>query len=132
MKIIKKLKLHISFSLFLLSICISSTIHCNNDNEINDNDVATEQEAPNFAFSYENEDIINIINQLATLKNLNVIFPPGDILNTKVTLHMEKKITITQAWDILNTLLDVAGFFIVPQDSLIRIVRSGKEISREP
>ncbi len=58
--------------------------------------------------------------------------PQGDILNAKVTLHIEKKITLTQAWDLLNTLLDIAGFFIIPQGSTIRIVRSGKEISREP
>jgi general secretion pathway protein D len=90
-----------------------------------------EQKA-DFLFNYDNEDVINIINQLAALKDLNVIFPPGDILNVKVTLHMEKKVTVTEAWDILNTLLDVAGFFIVPQGSLIRIVKSGKEISREP
>ena len=60
--------------------------------------------------------------KLAALKNLNVIFPQGDILNAKVTLHIEKKITLTQAWDLLNTLLDIAGFFIVPQGSIIRIV----------
>src|SRR5438132_5469456 len=135
MNIIKKLKLPISFSLFLLSICSSSTVLGEIDNDTDD--IMTEQEVieeekPDFIFNYENEDIITIINALATLKNLNIIFPPGDILNVKVTLHMEKKVTLTQAWDILNTLLDVAGFFIVPQGSLMRIVRSGKEISREP
>jgi general secretion pathway protein D len=69
------------------------------------------------------------------LKNVNVIFPPGDVLNNpgiKVTLHIDEKITLSQAWNLLNTLLDVAGFFIVPQGNMVRIIKTGKEISREP
>lgn len=89
-------------------------------------------EVADILFSYDNEDITNIINKLAALKNLNVIFPQGEALKVTVTLHIDEKITITQAWDLLNTLLDVAGFFIVPQGSMVRIVKSGKEISREP
>lgn len=91
-----------------------------------------EPKMPDVLFSYENEDITNIINQLAELKNVNVIFPPGDVLNARVTLHLEKKIPLEQAWNLLETLLDVAGFFIVPQGSIMRIVKSSKEISREP
>jgi general secretion pathway protein D len=91
-----------------------------------------EQEVADFNFNYNNVDIVTIINELAALKELNVILPPGDTLAVKVTLHIEKKITLTQAWDMLNTLLDVAGYFIVPEGSIIRIVKSGKEISREP
>src|SRR6266404_4876276 len=121
------------FFLLLLSTCTVPLLHCDEALESNVADIAEASvELPDFNFNYENEDIITIINQLAALKNLNVIFPPGDILNAKVTLHMEKKITLSQAWDILNTLLDAAGFFIVPEGSIIRIVRSGKEISREP
>lgn len=129
MKIIKKLKLHAFFSFLFLSAW-TGAIYCENDNA--NDETVTEQEVADFVFSYNNEDIINIINQLATLKNVNVIFPPGDVLSGKVTLHVDKKITPSQAWDILNTLLDVAGFYVVPQDTIVRIVKSGKEISREP
>src|SRR5579863_8907436 len=119
---------------FILSAC-TTIMHCDTNNSLDTvTEVPTEAtvELPDFDFNYDNEDIINIINQLAARKNLNVIFPPGDILNVKVTLHIDKKITVSQAWDTLNTLLDNAGFFIVPQGPMIRIVRSGKEISREP
>lgn len=92
----------------------------------------TDVEPNDIVFSYDNTDIIDIINSLASLKNLNVILPPADILNVKVSIHFDEKMTLSQAWNILNTLLDIAGFFIVPQGSLIRVVRSGKEISREP
>jgi general secretion pathway protein D len=98
-------------------------------------DTSDEEEVADIIFNYENEDISNIINKLAALKNLNVIFPPGDVFNnppTKVSLHIDQKLTIDQAWELLNTLLDVTGFFIVPQGSMIRIIKTGKEMSREP
>ena len=131
MKIIKKLKLKISFPCILLSLCTLSTINCKKiKNE--SIETVTEQEPADFNFNYENQDIVTIINELSALKNLNVILPPGDFLAIKVTLHIDKKITLTQAWNLLNTLLDVAGYFIVPEGSIIRIVKSGKDISREP
>src|SRR5260221_1341324 len=124
------------FLMILVNLYTVSTLHCDETEIELATDIAekgtVEKEVADFNFNYENEDIVTIINTLAALKNLNVIFPPGDILNVKVTLHIDKKITLSQAWDVLTTLLDGAGFFIVPQESTIRIVRSGKEISREP
>src|SRR3990172_5440188 len=131
MKIINIVKQKLFFSFIILSICAGSLIHCQETAD-DIEEIATEQETPDVLFSYENEDLSNIINQLAALKNVNVIFPPGETLNTKVTLHIEKKIPLAQAWNLLDTLLDVAGFFIVPQGSIMRIVKSGEEISREP
>ena len=127
----------------LISTCILSPLYCQNAKEqkisadVSDKTLADtdEQEEADIVFHYENEDITNIINKLATLKDINVIFPPGDVLSNpgiKVTLHIDKKITISQAWNLLNTLLDVAGFFIVPQGNIIRIIKTGKEMSREP
>lgn len=131
MKIMKQ------YFLFFLTLCTVSLIRCDETEvefatDIEAEKESVEKEIADFNFNYENEDIVTIINKLAALKNLNVIFPPGDILNVKVTLHIDKKITLSQAWDVLTTLLDGAGFFLVPQESTIRIVRSGKEISREP
>lgn len=76
---------------------ITSTLYCENTADVSTDILTTQEEIANFNFNYENEDIINIINQLAALKDLNVILPQGDILNAKVTLHIEKKITLTQA-----------------------------------
>lgn len=46
---------------------------------------------------------------------------------------MDKKLTIDEAWDVLGTLLDIAGFTMVPYENSIRIIKNpGKDISREP
>jgi len=141
MNIIKKspFKTHYTFILLNILLCIPSTINStskikkNAENaSIQEDMELSESEPADFDFNYNNTDINVIINELAALKNLNVIFPPGDSLAIKVTLHIEHKITPTQAWNVLNTLLDAAGYFIVPTESIIRIVKSGKEISREP
>lgn len=126
--------------LFLLVLFTISPLSCQNISEDNgsessvlQNESSAEQvEEKDILFHYENEDITTIINKLAALKDINVIFPPGEILNTKVTLHIDEKITLSQAWELLNTLLDVTGFFIVPQGSIIRIIKTTKEMSREP
>ncbi len=117
------------FALFFLECSYAREEVTETSNE--NTELASELEPADITFRYTNESIATIINQLAAEKNLNVIFP-GDILNVQVTLHIEKKLTLTQAWDLLNTLLDVAGFFIIPQGSMIRVVKNGKEMAREP
>src|SRR5690606_3326281 len=84
-------------------------------------------------FNYENEDLVNIINTFAQLKNINIILPQADPINTKITLHLEKKLTLTQAWELLETILDNAGFTMVPNGNTTRIIKNpGRDISREP
>jgi general secretion pathway protein D len=127
---IKNVKLTICFSFALLFSLYSSLY---SQNSINDSaEYTAESLEADIPFSYENESINNIINELAALKNINVIFPQGDILNVKVTLDIDEKLTINQAWDVLNTLLDVAGFVIIPQGSTIRIIKTSKDVAREP
>jgi general secretion pathway protein D len=84
-------------------------------------------------FYFDNEDLIDIINYLASLKEVNVVLPMGaNAINAKVTLHLEEKITIDQAWDILYTLLDLAGYSMIVQENMYRIVKTSKDVVREP
>ena len=42
-------------------------------------------------FSYENEDLVNIINQLAQEKRVNILLPQGaDEIKAKVTFSLKK------------------------------------------
>lgn len=84
------------------------------------------------SFYFDNEDLIDIINFLAAEKEVNVILPVGAAaINTKVTLHLEDKITIDEAWDILYTLLDIAGYSMVARDDTYNIVKTTTDINRE-
>lgn len=133
MKIIKIIGLCFLFT------CIAFGQNAINENEDEDNETEAVQtetvqhEEQMIAFSYKNEDIINIINSLAALKDVNVILPQAaNAINAKVTLHLDKKLTVNEAWDLLVTLLDTAGFSIVPNNAMITIVKKTKDIVREP
>ena len=86
-----------------------------------------------FMFHYDNEDLVNVINELAAEKEVNVILPQGpNAINAKLTLHVDKKLSIEQAWELLLTILDVAGFTVVPKNGFLMIVKNSAAISREP
>jgi len=92
-----------------------------------------DEATPTFMFHYENEDLVNVINELTAQKEVNVILPQGpNAINAKLTLQIDKKFNIEQAWELLLTILDVAGFTVVPRNGLLSIVKNTTAISREP
>lgn len=128
MTIMNKVKQIAYFSCIALSICTAYQLHgmASTEETIEQNDAT-------LLFSFDNEDLTNIINTFANVKGINIIFPQADPINTKVTLHIDKRLTINECWDLLGTILDVAGFTMVPHQNNIRIIKNpGKEISREP
>lgn len=85
-----------------------------------------------FDFSYTDTDLVTIISELATLKNINVVFPQTVPIKAKVTLTIQKDMTIERAWDLIITLLDIAGYCFVPQGNMYVIVKKDKDISKVP
>src|SRR5262245_21084478 len=77
------------------------------------------------SFYFDNEDLIDIINFLAAEKEINVVLPMGaNAINAKVTLHLEEKISIDEAWDILYTLLDITGYSMIAKEDTYTIVKT--------
>lgn len=84
------------------------------------------------SFYFDNEDLIDIINFLASEREANVVLPMGaNAINAKVTLHLEDKISVDDAWDILYTLLDLAGYSMVAKEDTYNIVKTSKEVNKE-
>lgn len=84
-------------------------------------------------FYFDNEDLVDIINYLAAQREINVVLPMGaNTINAKVTLHLEEKVTLEEAWDMLYTLLDLSGYSMIAQENMYRIVKTSKEVVREP
>lgn len=83
-------------------------------------------------FDYTNENLINIINTLARTQGINILFPAEtDKIDIEVTLNLKHKISLSEAWGIVNTFLDVAGFTLVPRGITYEIVVN-KDINKEP
>jgi len=82
---------------------------------------------------YENEDLVDIINELAGLKNFNVILPQGaNAITQKVTFLLPDKISVDHAWKLLYTLLDIAGYTMMPKENMYEIIKNNPNITREP
>ena len=68
----------------------------------------------------DNEPLVDLINFLAAEKEINIILPVGaNAITSSVTLHLEDKVSIDEAWDILYTLLDIAGYAFCHACSLL-------------
>jgi general secretion pathway protein D len=88
--------------------------------------------SPLISMYFNDEDLIDIINFLASEKGVNVVLPMGtNAINSKVTLHLEEKVTIDEAWDILYTLLDLAGYSMIAKDQTYNIVKTTPDVNRE-
>lgn len=85
------------------------------------------------AFNYDNEDLVDIINELAGLKGFNVILPQGaNAITQKIIFSLPEKITLDSAWKLLYTLLDVAGYTMIPKENMYEIIKNNPNITREP
>lgn len=89
-----------------------------------------EEEPTDIYLNFENASLASIVNHLAERKKINIV-PHKDLVNAKVSLHTRKAISLSQAWDILLTLMELNNFTIVEVNGLYRIV-STSENSREP
>src|SRR5438552_2963350 len=81
-------------------------------------------------FSYTNEDIVNVINYLAAEKGVNIMLPHGaNAITGKLTLNIDEKLTLDEAWDKLTTILDVAGYALFPRDDMYMVVKNSPNTS---
>jgi len=82
---------------------------------------------------YEGEDLVDIINELATLKNVNFQLPQGaNAIAAKVNFRIEEKLTLDDAWRLLYTLVDLAGYSIEPRPDKYVVKKNSAEIIRDP
>jgi len=85
-------------------------------------------------FRYKDEPLVNVVNDLAAKRGINIMLPQGpNTLTTKVTFELPHKITLNRAWQYLITLLNISGFSLVPNEEFSMIIKNDKNsISKEP
>ncbi|HSW73914.1 MAG TPA: hypothetical protein VLG71_02040 [Candidatus Limnocylindria bacterium] len=87
----------------------------------------------NIVINYNNEELIDIINYIAAKKGINILLPMGpNTINTKVSLQLPDPITLDEAWQILNTLLDTAGYSLTERGQMYAVIKNSKTIGKEP
>lgn len=126
-----------------LSCSYSSVLHTQNNNnqiqEVLDKKLPDKKKnnrrtkAKKLSFNFDATDLVDIINMIAAEKGINIILPMGaQAINAKVTLRMENQVTLEEAWELLHTLLGVAGYSLIQKDDIYTIIKISPTISREP
>lgn len=82
-------------------------------------------------FNYENEDLAIIIGKLANLSNINVLFPQNEKFDVRLFYPKKEKISVKEAWNIILTVLDIAGYSRVKKQSVYQIVNN-TNVLKEP
>ncbi|GEM_PF-416523 len=86
-----------------------------------------------YDINYDAVDLTEVINQFSKEKGVNIILPTGaNAIKSKLTLKIDKRITIEQAQEVLHTLLDIAGYSLIERLDGFVVVKNDKDISRVP
>ena len=84
------------------------------------------------SFNFSNEALVDVINQLASQKGVNVILP-AEPMEEKVTVSIDEKISLTRAWHLLYNILDVAGYSMIQRKNSFQVIKADpKTVSSEP
>ncbi len=86
------------------------------------------------SFSFNQEELTNVITYVATKKGVNILLPTKaeDKVTGTVTWHLDEKISVDKAWSLLQTILSIAGYSIIPYPTYQEVIKNSPSISREP
>ncbi len=85
------------------------------------------------SFRYNNEPLVDIINFLAAKKECNILLPQGaEAITSSVTLSIDDKVSLDQAWELLRIMLSIANYSLLPKGDMYVIKKNTDAISREP
>ncbi|MFA6066545.1 MAG: secretin N-terminal domain-containing protein [Candidatus Babeliaceae bacterium] len=96
-------------------------------------DKKKKKKEPLIKFNFDNEDLVKIINMIASKKKINIILPQGaDVINQKITFKLQKKITLAQAEKYLSMFLNLSGYSMYPDGNFFVIAKNDPNINRVP
>ena len=79
--------------------------------------------------NFENADLLSFVNWLAELKKINII-PDKSIEGSKISLTIREPLSVDGAWNISQTVLDMAGFAIVQKGDVYVIIPKDKKLNQ--
>ena len=127
-----------SEKLFLLTILtLTSIITCCATTETNTlpkNGITVEKgrkKKEKVYINFEDESLVSIANQFAKLKNINILLPqPTDNIKEKITFIKKDPVSVDEAFDIFQSILDYAGYIVVPQKDHYNVIKNDQNANR--
>ncbi len=86
------------------------------------------------SFSFNGEELEDVINFIASKKGYNLLFPTkaDEKITGKLTWQLEQKISIDEAWNLLQTIVSIAGYSIIPYPTYHEIMKTTPGVVKEP
>ncbi len=73
---------------------------------------------------YHDENLIDVVNEIANYKGANVIVPVmADAITSKVSVTLKEKLSVDEAWNFLTQVLELAGYAIINKPGAYEIVK---------
>jgi len=118
---------------FLCAHCLASpAIHRALADAIQETETPKKHSKGTIDFIFDKEELVDIINMLAEKKGVNVVLPTGtNTISSTVTLAINRRLTLNEAWNLLYTLLDIAGYSMIAKEGMYVIVKNSKNVQRE-
>ncbi|MEX0940325.1 MAG: secretin N-terminal domain-containing protein [Candidatus Babeliales bacterium] len=88
-----------------------------------------------FLFNFTDKPLVELINELAAEKKVNIVLPQGALAiqpTTKVTMHFQNPMNMKDAWKQLMAILELAGYTIEPAANMLHVKKIDQNINREP
>lgn len=117
---------------FIISFCLL-VLSCTYADSDQSRSATTSSAKQLISFQYDNEDLVNIINFIASKKEVNLLLPTkaDEKITSKLTWHLDKRVTIDEAWQLLQTILRIAGYALIPRPTYFEVVKVSPTITRE-
>nr|MBP7854679.1 hypothetical protein [Candidatus Babeliales bacterium] len=75
-------------------------------------------------FSYKQEPLKEILNHFAAKLNFNILYPETESITTLASFDAGKKITLCEAWNFVQMILEQAGYTLIMRDASTYVIMS--------
>lgn len=88
-----------------------------------------EPEKKEIYLNFENTELASFVEYIAELKKLNIVYEKP-IEGSKISLSIRDPLTITGAWNVFLTVLDMSGFALIEAGPISKIISKDKKINQ--
>lgn len=128
MKKFKKILLFLLSILLLIDSSAKTPVRRTKKNHTNN--------AKTFRFDFTNKPLVDLVNELAAERKVNLILPQGTLTkgfaDAKINYHLPEPVSIKEAWKILLSILDFAGYTVEESSGMATIKKVDANITRTP
>ena len=104
----------------IISLITLLLLTINQYSEINDNYLWAAKNAQSFSLNFNDVEISEFLNVMSQVLGKNIIL--SDKVKGKITINSAQRVPISEALNVMKSILEIKGFAIIEGDNLIKVV----------